>query len=469
MQRIYDLRVKSDDVLEITFFTGEIKELSRQRLLAYGEKYLALIDNNELYKDARIASDHNSLEWGEDNEYSITSNAVYSISDQIDKKYIDDIKVQLALSLVNIRKECKLSQKELERLTGINQSDISKYERAEGNPSLDTIVRIARSMDYSAKVEFTPSKDAEDLENISHDNAVDADRLVFFDDSDMCTREAIMRRSAGVRAELIHGKLRMCRDLNRQERRILSYLYMKFYEHNEALSGKLRVLTGPVGIMDNGPAFDGNAVSQNVELEEAGKIYDKREKSRRRGLASTKRIRTNGQRYDYENYFESQIVICSDDELVDNLYMKRIPEFVLDITCRETSDIDIDYKAGIYNRLGVSEYWLLDVDRKRIHAYRFHKGRNYRRDNAAYRLWNDPQNLLHDKEIQSYFDRIRPDNHKLNIQDRDTSVKQHIRHDLYDFYSTIELNVFGDLFKIDLQELIKFLDKKYIHDNRHGI
>lgn len=40
-----------------------------------------------------------------------------------------------------------ISQKELSRITGIDQSDISKIEKGYSNPSIDTLNRIAFALD----------------------------------------------------------------------------------------------------------------------------------------------------------------------------------------------------------------------------------------------------------------------------------------------------------------------------------
>ncbi len=45
------------------------------------------------------------------------------------------------------RKSRKLTQKELSRISGINQADISRIENGNGNPSIRTIKRLADALD----------------------------------------------------------------------------------------------------------------------------------------------------------------------------------------------------------------------------------------------------------------------------------------------------------------------------------
>ncbi len=65
---------------------------------------------------------------------------------------------QVVNAIINARKTTKITQKQLSEKTGIAQSDISKIENGNGNPSLKTIERLARGMGMSVKVEFVPTK-----------------------------------------------------------------------------------------------------------------------------------------------------------------------------------------------------------------------------------------------------------------------------------------------------------------------
>lgn len=62
----------------------------------------------------------------------------------------------LAKAVVGARIERNLTQQELSNLTGVAQSDISRLESCEGNPSLKTLIRIAEGMDMRLQVSFVP-------------------------------------------------------------------------------------------------------------------------------------------------------------------------------------------------------------------------------------------------------------------------------------------------------------------------
>ena len=64
---------------------------------------------------------------------------------------------QIIRSLIEVRKEKHLSQKELAKITGINQADISRIENGNANPSLRTLQRLATGLGMKLKLEFVPA------------------------------------------------------------------------------------------------------------------------------------------------------------------------------------------------------------------------------------------------------------------------------------------------------------------------
>jgi transcriptional regulator with XRE-family HTH domain len=59
-------------------------------------------------------------------------------------------------AMIDARKNTGLTQVQLAEKTGIDQSDISRIENGEANPSLKTLKRLASAMDMRLKVEFLP-------------------------------------------------------------------------------------------------------------------------------------------------------------------------------------------------------------------------------------------------------------------------------------------------------------------------
>ncbi len=74
------------------------------------------------------------------------------------RKEWDALEPEFAImqAMIDARKRSGLTQKELSEKTGIAQSDISKLENGNANPSLKTLQRLAKGMDMTVKIEFQP-------------------------------------------------------------------------------------------------------------------------------------------------------------------------------------------------------------------------------------------------------------------------------------------------------------------------
>lgn len=70
------------------------------------------------------------------------------------KKEYDALEPKYALieSIVMARKERNLTQKELSKLTGITQADLSKIENGNANPSLNTLLKLAKGLGKKLQV-----------------------------------------------------------------------------------------------------------------------------------------------------------------------------------------------------------------------------------------------------------------------------------------------------------------------------
>lgn len=67
-----------------------------------------------------------------------------------------DSEFSMVEAMLKARKESGLTQKQLSERTGIAQTDISKLERGNANPSLRTLQRLAAGMGMRVKIEFVP-------------------------------------------------------------------------------------------------------------------------------------------------------------------------------------------------------------------------------------------------------------------------------------------------------------------------
>lgn len=63
-------------------------------------------------------------------------------------------KEELAATVSEMRGQKGLTQRDLSKLTGIQQAEICKLENANSNPSFNTLVRLAEGMGKRLKIEF---------------------------------------------------------------------------------------------------------------------------------------------------------------------------------------------------------------------------------------------------------------------------------------------------------------------------
>lgn len=68
--------------------------------------------------------------------------------------------MDIVKAILDARIKQNLSQKELSKLTGINQSEISKLESGERNPSIKLLQRLADGMGLTLKISFVPKTQA---------------------------------------------------------------------------------------------------------------------------------------------------------------------------------------------------------------------------------------------------------------------------------------------------------------------
>ena len=57
-----------------------------------------------------------------------------------------NMRVALISALIDAREQMGLSQRELEKLSGVKQPQIARMERGDANPQLDTLLRVLGAM-----------------------------------------------------------------------------------------------------------------------------------------------------------------------------------------------------------------------------------------------------------------------------------------------------------------------------------
>ena len=63
-----------------------------------------------------------------------------------------DLRVSLIISLIGERKKANLTQKQLEKLTGVRQPTIAKIENGSMNPSVEVVMKLLAAMGKTLKI-----------------------------------------------------------------------------------------------------------------------------------------------------------------------------------------------------------------------------------------------------------------------------------------------------------------------------
>ena len=75
------------------------------------------------------------------------------------KKEYDSLEpeYELVKAFLEARKKADMTQSELAKASGVAQSDISKLENGNSNPTVKMLWRLADSMNMHLKIEFVPN------------------------------------------------------------------------------------------------------------------------------------------------------------------------------------------------------------------------------------------------------------------------------------------------------------------------
>ncbi len=71
----------------------------------------------------------------------------------IKKEKISDEEFDLISEIIKVRLENKITQSELAKLTGINQPNITRFEKNTHSASLSTTIKILNALGYKLKIE----------------------------------------------------------------------------------------------------------------------------------------------------------------------------------------------------------------------------------------------------------------------------------------------------------------------------
>ena len=141
-----------DDLTLHAIFTNGIEKVYDIRKMFSVYKPMKALEDINLFKQARLSPGGYAVEWNDD--LDLDASEIWEDGVETGNKYYLTPKEELAAIVAQVRGEKGLSQRDLSKLTGIQQADICKLENANANPSFNTLVRIAEGMGKKLKIEF---------------------------------------------------------------------------------------------------------------------------------------------------------------------------------------------------------------------------------------------------------------------------------------------------------------------------
>lgn len=111
-----------------------------------------LVHNEKLFQQIKIDAGGYGVSWND--ELDLDAEEIWENGIETGIVYEMELEETIGEALICARMEAGMTQKQLAEMTGISQGDISKMERGLGNPSLNTLKRLAKGMGKRLKIEF---------------------------------------------------------------------------------------------------------------------------------------------------------------------------------------------------------------------------------------------------------------------------------------------------------------------------
>ena len=153
--RVQSVSMIDQNILQAIFIGGEVIQYDLRKMLSILPQFQEIINNPSLASKVHADTGGYGVSWSDDldlDSETIWEDGVFIRIESVDPS------LALASSLARAREYAMLTQKQLSEKTGIYQSDISKLERGNANPSLRTLQRLAAGMGMNIRIEFVSNK-----------------------------------------------------------------------------------------------------------------------------------------------------------------------------------------------------------------------------------------------------------------------------------------------------------------------
>ena len=151
--RIQNVKMMDSMNIQAVFRTGEIIQYKLQNLSQSLPQFQKLLSDPVLSSKLKVDQGGYGISWSDD--LDLDAETIWADGTLIRIESVNPAKA-LAGSLARAREYAAMTQKQLSQKTGIYQSDISKIESGNANPSLSTLQRLAEGMNMNLEITFIP-------------------------------------------------------------------------------------------------------------------------------------------------------------------------------------------------------------------------------------------------------------------------------------------------------------------------
>ncbi|MCD8300321.1 MAG: DUF2442 domain-containing protein [Clostridiales bacterium] len=140
--------------IEAMFLDGTVKQYDLHNMFAVYPKMKEL-EKKDLFDTAKVDAGGYGIFWND--ELDLDAETIWAEGVTV-REVPTDTFSRLAANLAEARKFAGVTQKQLSEKTGIYQSDISRIEHGQANPSVSTLQRLADGMNMELNIGFTAKK-----------------------------------------------------------------------------------------------------------------------------------------------------------------------------------------------------------------------------------------------------------------------------------------------------------------------
>ena len=149
--KITSLATLPDYVLLVGFSTGEFKQFDVKPLIAKYPVFKTFANVAGLFEQAKIDVGGYGVVWND--ELDLSADGLYEQGTACaEPEDVEQYKQKLISALVNARKTAKLSQKQLEVLSGVAQPCIARMESGSTDPQLSTLLKLLEPLGLTLSI-----------------------------------------------------------------------------------------------------------------------------------------------------------------------------------------------------------------------------------------------------------------------------------------------------------------------------